>query len=261
MLKQWARFEQKLNRILSSIGRVFSRIFFPRPPHSPPPPKKPKRPPVEHPPLIPWASTKDKFHRGSEAIFKAAEQKLAMLEKAGKDIKEEGLATYLKKILHQILWQQKKILLATIGLIFLANGIYHYGQQIADNLEQDIFSDYTPLANPYRRPEYFRKSEKQFKVTGIILPIDLRRDHRKLVADLTFESSNKYIKAYFETHPYLIPDVLGRRIESVSINFPLEAEGKSILKEKIIEEVNLLLEELKIEGKIVNVYIDQLLGT
>lgn len=113
-----------------------------------------------------------------------------------------------------------------------------------------------------RRPAYFKKGEKQFKVTNIVLPAYLQNSGplKKLVIDFTFESSNKYIKQYLWQNPHLVQDVLNSNIEPISIDFPLQDEGKSIVKDKIKKEINSLLKSLKIKGEIEEVYIHSMIG-
>jgi hypothetical protein len=113
-----------------------------------------------------------------------------------------------------------------------------------------------------RRPAYFKRTEKQFKVSNVVLPAYVKTNGaiRKLVIDFTFESSNKYIKAYLWENPHLIHDVLNSKIEPISIEFPLENEGKIIVKEKIQREMNDLLKRLKIKGKIKEIFIHSMIA-
>jgi hypothetical protein len=115
-----------------------------------------------------------------------------------------------------------------------------------------------------RRPAYFKKTEKQFKVTNVVLPAYVNSNGaiKKLVIDFTIESSNKYIKAFFwdPQNTHYIYDVLNSQMEPISIEFPLEDEGKSIIKEKIHKEMNLLLKRLKIKGEIKEVHIHSMIA-
>ncbi len=261
MLKKWANIEKKLNNILCYIGRGFSYLFSLGHPSRSQPKKTHQTPSFHHPPLIDKNALQEKLIQTSENISIFIRRSHKLLMETVEEIKKEGF-TPLLKIFFQFLLKHKKVLFLTVCLIALTDWINFYGLQLVDNIRQEQASNFiVQEENLYKRPDYFRKPEKQFKVNSIILPTYLGRDHRKLVLDITFESSNKYIKAYFEKHPYLIPDVLGRKIEPISLEFPLETEGKIIIKEKIIEETNLLLEELHIKGKIVAVYIDQMVST
>lgn len=115
-----------------------------------------------------------------------------------------------------------------------------------------------------RRPAYFKKQEKQFVVSNIALPIYLdsakKKGMKKLIIDFSIESSNRYIKEYFWTKPYLLQDKLNTTIEPISIDFPLNVEGKQIIKDKIKRETNNLLKDLKIKGEVKDVRIHRLLG-
>lgn len=113
-----------------------------------------------------------------------------------------------------------------------------------------------------RRPAYFKKIEKQFKVSNVVLPAYMHGPGplKKLIIDFTFESSNKYIKQYLWDNPHLVHDALNSNVEPISIDFPLETEGKIIVKEKIKKEMNKLLKSLKIKGEIKNVYIHSMIG-
>ncbi len=152
--------------------------------------------------------------------------------------------------------------LLTVGALSALH-IYQQSQKIRQKRElAESVKTVKKVETLNRRPTYFRKPEKQFGVTNIVLPTYLEKGKglRKLVIDFTFESSNKYIKAYFWENPHLIQDVLNSKIEPITIGFPLEAEGKIIIKEKIILEMNMLLKKLRIKGKITNVYIDRIIG-
>ena len=58
----------------------------------------------------------------------------------------------------------------------------------------------------------------------------------------------------------MIRDRLNSSLQAVVPNFPLEPEGKKIIKEKIRREVNHLIEDLKIEGRVDEVFIHSILN-
>ena len=261
MLKKWAKIEQKLNNMLCYIGRGFSYLFSSGHPSQQNQKNRLQESSFQHPPLIDGNALKQKFLQTSKNISAFFQSSHKLMMETVEEIKKEGPLPLAKAFFH-FFFRHKKVLFLICGLVVLADWINFYYLELVDNIRREQTSSFiVEEENLHRRPDYFRKPEKQFKVNGIILPTYLGRGHHKLVVDITFESSNKYIKAYFEKHPYMIPDVLGRKIEPLSLDFPLETEGKIIIKEKIMEETNLLLEELRIKGKIVAVYIDQMVGT
>ncbi len=155
--------------------------------------------------------------------------------------------------------------LATIGTLASVN-IYVQSNKISEEAKRAPASELVEQVDQAtavsRRPAYYKKIEKQFQITNIVLPAYLHSEGpmKKLVIDFTFESSNKYIKEYFWQNPHLIQDTLNSNIEPISINFPLQQEGKIIVKEKIKSEMNGLLKRLKIKGDIKNVYIHSMIG-
>lgn len=111
------------------------------------------------------------------------------------------------------------------------------------------------------RPGYYKKQEKTFIVYDIILPAYFEKNKMsKLMIDFSIETSNRYIKAFFIENPHYVNDVLNSKIEPISVDFPLKEEGKIIVKNKIKEELNILLEELEIEGEIVEVNLHKIIG-
>lgn len=116
-----------------------------------------------------------------------------------------------------------------------------------------------------KRPEYLRRKEKQFQVYNVVLPAYFGGDKNRLnkvILDFTIESSNKYIREYFFTgkRDHVIHDVLNTKVEPISVDFPLENEGKIIIKDKIKEELNKKIKDLGIKGEIREIYIHSLMG-
>lgn len=148
--------------------------------------------------------------------------------------------------------------LASVNIYVQSNKISEKSRDPASELVEEV--ERGTAAS--RRPAYFKKKEKQFLVSNIVLPAYTGKKSavKKLVIDFTFESSNKYIKEYLWQNNHLIQDVLNSKIEPISIEFPLEQEGKIIIRDKIKKEINLLLKDLKIKGEIEKVYIHSMIA-
>ena len=58
---------------------------------------------------------------------------------------------------------------------------------------------------------------------------------------------------------YILRDRLSRNIQPIIPEFPMEPEGKVILKRKIKKELNKLVDDLNIKGDISNIYIHSIL--
>ncbi len=156
------------------------------------------------------------------------------------------------------------VTLSTIATLASVN-IYVESKKIAEESRSpasELVEEVDRATAISRRPAYFKKKEKQFRVSNIVLPAYYTQGGavRKLVIDFTFESSNKYIKNYLWENPHLIQDTLNSQIEPISITFPLEKEGKTIIKEKIMKEMNKRLKSLKIKGEIKSVHIHSMIA-
>lgn len=112
------------------------------------------------------------------------------------------------------------------------------------------------------RPHYYKVDEKQFTVLNVQMPVYVGgvNDLRSLRVDLTITPSNRYIKEFLFDHEHLVQDKLNSSIRPIVPEFPLEKEGKRILKEKARQEINELLKELKIKGEIKDVHIHSMLA-
>lgn len=112
------------------------------------------------------------------------------------------------------------------------------------------------------RPDYYKQDERFVKILNIDLPIYIKnvQSMRSLRMDFVMIPSNRYIREYFYEHEYLVQDRLNVMIEPTVPEMPLDDEGRRIIREKIRDEMNGLLDDLKIKGKIEEVYIDSILG-
>lgn len=148
--------------------------------------------------------------------------------------------------------------LASLNIYVESNNIAEKSKDPASELVEEVERG-TAVS---RRPAYFKKVEKQFKVSNVVLPfyVGPGESLKKLVIDFTFESSNKYIKEYLWQNPHLIHDTLNSQVEPLAVSFPLENEGKIIVKEKIRKEINQMLHKRKIKGQITDVYIHSIIG-
>ncbi len=148
--------------------------------------------------------------------------------------------------------------LASVNIYVQSNKMAEESRSPASELVEEV-EKATAVS---RRPAYFKRKEKQFLVSNVILPAYIKKNGavKKLVIDFTFESSNRYIKNFLWENSYYVHDVLNSTIEPISIDFPLEEEGKTIIKEKIQREINGLLKRFEIKGEIKEVYIHSMIA-
>lgn len=113
------------------------------------------------------------------------------------------------------------------------------------------------------RPVYYNQTQRLKSITDINLQIfleDTRRNHQ-IWLDFTMLSSNRNVILYLNEHDAELKDHLNSNVEPVIPQLPIEDEGRLIIKEKIKSEINEFLKKNKIEGKILEIYVDYLMVT
>jgi len=114
-----------------------------------------------------------------------------------------------------------------------------------------------------KRPGYYRQSERMISIEDISLQIFLEDTHRnrQVWIDFSILASNRNAIMYLNEHMVELKDHLTNNVEPIIPQLPVEEEGRLIIKDKIKYEVNAFLEKNKIEGKILEVYIDYLMAS
>jgi hypothetical protein len=282
-LQKWQQIEDKINELLekaiSKSGDMVAK-------------KTPKR--LKKSTGEPKPSLKDKIQKNSLAlktkvvenskktIVKAKELKSNSQEFVKKakseslsEIKEKGLIVALIAFATPTVIKIKQwfaslesttiVGFVTVSTVVTLTGlnIYKQSKKIADEkaAQAELVEKVENARAISSRPGYHKKQERTFIVYDIVLPAYFEKNKiSKLVIDFSIESSNKYIKAFFLENPHYVNDVLNSKIEPISVDFPLEQEGKIIVKDKIRDELNILLKSLKIEGEITEVNIHKIVG-
>ena len=165
---------------------------------------------------------------------------------------------------------QNFLIFFSLFIVILIIGYNSLNEIVKQKTGKDIFTFQKEekvgpdTANYIKRPKYFLGEKRQFSLQNIDLPIYVESVNaiRMLTFDFTIESSNRYIASYFSSRENedLIKDQLNNSIEPIVPSFPLKEEGKRIIKLKIKEEINELVQKLKIKGYIVKVYINNVLA-
>ena len=153
------------------------------------------------------------------------------------------------------------ISLGIIVLVTIASlQFYVSAQKIYEETKEE---EIVEVIKEEKKPIYYKKMLKQFQVMDLKMPIyvESAATVKSLTMDLTMESSNRYIKHFFDKNYHYIQDQLNSGIEPIVPTFPLENEGKEIIKEKLKMETNDLLKKLKIEGTIQEVYFHSIMAS
>lgn len=129
--------------------------------------------------------------------------------------------------------------------------------------EKNIIKKITLRQSPKRRPAYFGQEDRMYAMTDITLQIFLEdtSHNRQVYFNYSVLASNRNIILFFKDNELKIRDRLSTQVEPILPRLPIEDEGKSIIKDKIRYELNEMLKEEKIEGHVLEVYLDYIMGT
>lgn len=180
----------------------------------------------------------------------------------------EAIAIPIRKVANKIVKKVESLRPQTVATIlillavFIFAGIVVVGntKKIVDSTSSEQIEE--KVAPQELRKDYYQQDERQLLVSELTIPIYVGKGNapRTLILDVTLKMSNRYLKSYFYDNDYLLKDRLNRTIEPVIPTLPLEAEGKQIIRDKIIEEVDKLIIERKIKGHVDDVYFHNIIN-
>lgn len=145
----------------------------------------------------------------------------------------------------------------TCASILAVIGIGFSGQKL---LNQGKDAGRTPASAEeisYDRPGYYKKHTKHFTMTNFRLPVYIPElnEIRSVDVDFTATLSNRHARMFLEKWEFQLRDHLILQIEPSISSFPLEEEGKVIIKKKIWAEINDFLKLHEIDGEVTELKI------
>ena len=206
-----------------------------------------------------------------KAIFvdsykKAMAQYKADSEKEAGQFKKILLAPFLVvgQWLQGLSAGQSLLLMTFSGASFLAViGITFSGHRIADH---HMASNRAPAsaeeAIEYDRPDYYKKQVRHFDLTNIRLPVYFPQvnEVRSVDIDFTATVSNRKARMFLEKYEFQLRDHLVLEIEPSIASFPLEEEGKEIIRQKLWNELNGFMKLHNVEGEVIELKITYILA-
>lgn len=107
------------------------------------------------------------------------------------------------------------------------------------------------------RPDYKSFQSRTLQIMNVKVPIEVEsvREISSITIDFTIRTTTRFSKLFLENYEYKLKDYFFSTVEPVVSHFPLETEGKDVLKEKITEEVNNFLRENAVEGQVEQIEI------
>lgn len=146
--------------------------------------------------------------------------------------------------------------LAAIGIGFSGNRLasHHMESNRAPaSVEEEI---------TYDRPAYYKKQTKHYEINNLRLPVYVAQvnEIRSVDIDFTATTSNRNARMFLEKKEFQLRDHLILQIEPSVASFPLEEEGKEIIRRKLLVEINDFLKLNNVEGEITELKITYVLA-
>ena len=139
--------------------------------------------------------------------------------------------------------------------------IYHHSQEIIKDMG---YPSRKPASlKPITRPPYLGNERRQTQMSNFQIPIyykDKSNIVNSIQMEFVLETSNRYLKQYIESNDHEIRDRLHTTLSPMDPQFIKTDEGRDVIKAKIRYEVNKLIKEKNIKGKIQRVSINGILS-
>jgi flagellar basal body-associated protein FliL len=114
----------------------------------------------------------------------------------------------------------------------------------------------------YDRPDYYKKQTRHFEITNFRLPVYIAEidEIRSVDLDMTATMNSRSSRMYLEKREFELRDHLILHLEPSVASFPLEDEGKEIIRKKVWSEINEFLKAQGEEGEVVELKITYVLA-
>ena len=146
--------------------------------------------------------------------------------------------------------------LACISMVFT-------GQQLVNDYKKELRGPASVEEEvTYDRPDYYKKESRHLMVTNLRLPIYFAdvNDLHSMDIDFSATISSRLSRMKLERLKLQLRDHLVLNVEPMLATFPLNEEGKEIIRSKLIMEINAFMLEFEIEGEVKDLKLIYVLG-
>jgi flagellar basal body-associated protein FliL len=149
--------------------------------------------------------------------------------------------------------------LAAINIFFSSHRVlesHQYGYRSPASME---FEEEEVV---YERPDYYKQEFRHLQLTNVRLPVYVTdiNELKHIDIDFTATLSNRMGRMMMERLEFQLRDHLILEVEPMEVNSPLGDEGKDILKQKLMQEINTFLKSRQIEGYVQDLKLTYILG-
>jgi hypothetical protein len=150
----------------------------------------------------------------------------------------------------------------TAASLLSAISMFSSGQRLMNQSDQSRNPASVEEEITYDRPDYYKKQTRHLDMANIRLPIYFANvnEIKSVDVDFTATLSNRLSRMQLEKLEFQLRDHLILNIEPMISSFPLEEEGKGILREKLIMEINDFMKAQGLEGQVKDLKITYILA-
>lgn len=159
--------------------------------------------------------------------------------------------------------QSMLLLTFSAGSVLAILGIFFSGQRLIAGKSDGLRSPASVEEEiAYERPAYYKKQTRHFSVSNLRLPVYVAKvnEIRSVDLDFTATLTNRFSRMFLEKNEFQLRDHLILQLEPSVAAFPLKEEGKTIIREKLLMEINDFLRLNEIEGEVVELKITYVLA-
>jgi hypothetical protein len=104
----------------------------------------------------------------------------------------------------------------------------------------------------YDRPDYYKEQSRHLEISGLRLPVYVANVNELRTIDIDFSATmtNRLSRMTLEKLEFQLRDHLVLNVEPMLASFPLEEEGKIIIREKLTVEIKRFMQSRQIEGDV-----------
>lgn len=160
-------------------------------------------------------------------------------------------------------FQATTLMVFTAGSLLAAINIGFSGHRI---LSQQNHADRVPASAEeeviYERPNYYKKEARHLELNNVRLPVFFPNLNELSAVDVDFIAtlSNRQSRMQLYRLEFQLRDHLILNVEPMVASFPIVEEGKEILRQKLLSELNDFLKSHNIEGYVQELKITYVLA-
>lgn len=147
-------------------------------------------------------------------------------------------------------------ILSVINMVFTGN-------RLMDQHKQETRSPASvEVEVAYDRPEYYKEQSRHLEIASLRLPVYVAdiNELRTIDIDFTATMSNRLSRMQLEKLEFQLRDHLVLNVEPMLASFPLEEEGKIIIREKMSLEIKKFMATHDIHGEVLEIKLIYILA-